>query len=151
MAASELSSQSKINFLGRIMTLFKTIYWLILSGACLAGFAAQANPKWEPIMNNQDGLFLINTQSITEEDGLKKVWSALDYKKPQTTSNGKTYLSLQSQVQVNCKRKMARVLHMTYYSGAMLTGDTVYRQGMLHEWMEIDPSSPIYKIARKIC
>jgi hypothetical protein len=87
----------------------------------------------------------------TTEDGLKKVWSALDYKKPQTTSNGKTYMSLQSQVQVNCKRKMARVFHMTYYSGAMMTGDTVYRQGMLHEWMDIDPSSPIYKIARKIC
>jgi hypothetical protein len=32
-----------------------------------------------------------------------------------------------------------------------MTGDTVYRQGMLHEWMDIDPSSPIYKIARKIC
>lgn len=102
-------------------------------------------------MNNPDGLFFIDTQSVTEEDGIKKVWSALDYKKPQTTSNGKTYLSLQSQVQVNCKRKMARVLHMTFYAEAMLKGETVYRQGMLHEWMEIDPNSPIYKIARKIC
>jgi hypothetical protein len=123
----------------------------VLIGTCLMGTGANASPKWEPIMNNQDGLFFIDTQSITTEDGLKKVWSALDYKKPQTTSNGKTYMSLQSQVQVNCKRKMARVFHMTYYSGAMMTGDTVYRQGMLHEWMDIDPSSPIYKIARKIC
>ena len=123
----------------------------ILSVSYLLGAVANAAPKWEPIMNNQDGLFLIDTKSITVEDGLKKVWSALDYKKPQTTSNGKTYMSLQSQVQVNCKQKLARVLHMTYYSGAMLTGDTVYRQGMLHEWMTIDPASPIHKIARKIC
>ena len=123
----------------------------VLSVSCLLGAVANAAPKWEPIMSNQDGLFLIDTKSNTVEDGLKKVWSALDYKKPQTTSNGKTYMSLQSQVQVNCKQKLARVLHMTYYSGAMLTGDTVYRQGMLHEWMTIDPASPIHKIARKIC
>jgi len=123
----------------------------ILVGSCFVSAGLHANPKWEPIMNNQDGLFFIDVKSVTEEDGIKKVWSALDYKKPQTTSNGKTYMSLQSQVQVNCKRKMARVLHMTYYSEAMLKGDTVYRQGMLHEWLEVDPSSPIHKIARKIC
>jgi hypothetical protein len=33
----------------------------------------------------------------------------------------------------------------------MLTGQEVYRQGMLHEWVNIDPASPIHKIARKIC
>jgi hypothetical protein len=102
-------------------------------------------------MTNDQGLFYIDTNSVTQEDGRKTVQSVLDYKKPQTTSKGKNYLSLQSQVEVDCKKKMARVLHMTYFSGAMLTGQTVYRQGMLHEWMAIDPSSPIHKIARKIC
>jgi hypothetical protein len=38
----------------------------------------------------------------------KKVWSVLDYKKPQITGDGKTYRSLQSQVQINCKQKIAR-------------------------------------------
>ena len=115
------------------------------------GFAASANPKWEPVTQSAQGAFYIDAKSITEEDGRKKVWSALDYKKPQTTGNGKTYLSLQSQVQINCKQKMARVLHMAYFTGPMLTGQEVYRQGMLHEWVNIDPASPIHKIARKIC
>ena len=133
------------------MKLHPFISLAVLVGSCFVSSGVNASPKWEPIMNNPDGLFFIDTKSVTEEDGIKKVWSALDYKKPQTTSNGKTYMSLQSQVQVNCKRKMARVLHMTYYSGPMQAGKTVYRQGMLHEWMAIDPSSPIHKIARRVC
>jgi hypothetical protein len=118
---------------------------------CLFGAGAQANPKWEAVMLNDQGLFYIDPKSITEEDGRKKVWSALDYKKPQTTGDGKPYLSIHSQIQVNCSLKMARVLHLTYYTGPMLTGKVVSRQGMLHEWLDIDPTSPIQKIARRVC
>lgn len=125
--------------------------WAVLSWFCLWGVGANATPKWESIALNDQGSFYIDTKSISEEDGRKKVWSILDYKKQQLTGDGKPYLSLQSQIEINCKKKMARVLHMTYYSGPMQTGKTVYRQGMLHEWMVIDPSSPIHKIARKIC
>ncbi|MFM7010643.1 MAG: surface-adhesin E family protein [Betaproteobacteria bacterium] len=108
--------------------------------------------KWEPITLGDQGLFYIDPKSITEEDGKKKVWGLLDYKKPQQTADGKaTYLSVQSQVQVNCKMNMARIMHVTYHSGSMLTGQQVLKQGMLHEWLEIDPTSPVHKIARRIC
>jgi hypothetical protein len=40
---------------------------------------------------------------------------------------------------------------MTYYSGAMLTGKVISRQGMLNEWMDIDPSSAVHKIAWRVC
>ncbi len=119
--------------------------------SCLLCLGAQASPKWEAIMLNDQGLFYIDPKSITEEDGRKKVWSALDYKKPQSTGDGKPYLSIHSQIQLNCKLKMARVLHLTYYTGPMLTGQVVSRQGMLHEWLDIDPTSPIQKIARRVC
>ncbi|WP_416559441.1 surface-adhesin E family protein [Limnohabitans sp. yimb22184] len=119
--------------------------------ACCMCLGAQASPKWEAVMLNDQGLFYIDPKSITEEDGRKKVWSALDYKKPQSTGDGKPYLSVHSQIQLNCKLKMARVLHVTYYTGPMLTGQVVSRQGMLHEWLDIDPTSPIQKIARRVC
>lgn len=112
---------------------------------------ASAATKWEPITLTELGLFYIDPKSITEEEGRRKVWSLLDYKKIQHTADDKSYLSVQSQVQVNCKMKMARVMHVTYYSGAMLSGQTVLKQGMLHEWLEIDPASPVQKIARRIC
>jgi hypothetical protein len=133
------------------MTLTKLFAYTLASWSCFLCFGSQASPKWEPITLNDQGLFYIDPKSITEEDGRKKVWGALDYKKQQFTGDGKPYLSIQSQVQINCKQKMARVMHLTYYSGPMLTGQTVVRQGMLHEWLDIDPTSPVHKIARRIC
>ena len=133
------------------MKRLKLLVLAFSSWFCLVSFEVNANPKWERIATNDQGFFYIDPKSITEEDGYKKVWGALDYKKEQLTGNGKTYLSIQTQVQINCKKKKARVLHMTYFAGPMMTGQTVYRQGMLHEWLDIDSTSPIHKIARRIC
>ena len=67
------------------------------------------------------------------------------------TADVVAYLSIQTQLQINCKVKMARVMHMTFFSGTMLTGKQVGRQGMLHEWLDIDQTSDIQKIARHVC
>ena len=133
------------------MKLTHPIACALMGVSILLCFGAEASTKWEAVMLNDQGLFYIDPKSIEEEDGRKTVWSALDYKKPQSTGDGKPYLSIHSQIQVNCRLKMARVLHLTYYTGPMLTGKVVSRQGMLHEWLDIDPSSPIQKIARRVC
>lgn len=112
---------------------------------------AVANPKWEAVVLNDQGLYYIDAHDITQEGPRFVVWSAIDYKKPQSTAEGHAYLSVKSQLNINCKVKMARVMHLTYYAGPMLTGKVISRQGMMHEWMEIDPSSAMYKIARKVC
>ncbi len=47
--------------------------------------------------------------------------------------------------------KMARIVHMTYYSGPMLKGNVVERQGMLQDWVEVDASSPVHRLVRYAC
>ncbi|MEY3522278.1 MAG: hypothetical protein RLZZ177_2993 [Pseudomonadota bacterium] len=133
------------------MTYFKifTIVLIALSSALAA--PAMAAPKWEVIVLNDQGMFYIDANSVTQESGRKVLWSAIDYKKTQTTAQGQPYLSAQTQLMVNCEAKMARVMHLTHYSGAMLTGKVVSRQGMLHDWMDIDPTSAIQRIARRVC
>ena len=133
------------------MNLHRLIGLTLVSWVGCGCLAVQAGIKWEVLSLSEQGMFYIDPKSITEEDGRKKVDSALDYKKPQSTADGKAYQSAQSQLQINCRMKLARVIHQTYYTGPMLTGKVVMRQGMLHEWMEIDPSSPIQKIARRVC
>ena len=113
--------------------------------------AVATTPKWDAITLNDQGMFFIDAHSIKDEGGKKVLWSAVDYKKPQSTAEGVAYSSIQTQLQINCKAKMARIMHMTYFSGPMLTGKQVGRQGMLHEWLEIDPTSAIQKIARRVC
>ena len=133
------------------MNLFKTSTMTLIACAALLPVHSMANPKWEAVVLNDQGMFYIDANAITEEAGRKVLWSAIDYKKPQSTAEGQPYLSAQSQLMINCKAKMARVMHLTYYSGAMLTGKVISRQGMLHEWMDIDPTSAIQKIARRVC
>ena len=133
------------------MNLFKTSTMALFVCATLFPVQSMANPKWEAVVLNDQGMFYIDANSIATEPGRKVVWSAIDYKKPQTTTEGQTYLSAQTQLLINCKAQMARVMHLTYFSGAMLTGKVIARQGMLHDWMDIDPTSAVKKIARRVC
>jgi hypothetical protein len=133
------------------ITYFKTSTWVLIALSSTLAAPAMAAPKWEAIVSNDQGMFYIDANSLEQEAGHKLVSSAIDYKKTQMTGDGKAYLSAQTQLTINCKAKMARVMHLTQYSGAMLTGKVIWRQGMLHEWTEIDPTSPIHKIARRVC
>ncbi len=133
------------------MKLFKTSAVSLIAGYALLSAPSMAAPKWEAVVLNDQGMFYIDANSVSQESGRKVLWSAIDYKKPQNTAEGQAYLSSQTQLMINCKAQTARVMHLTYFSGAMLTGKVMARQGMLHDWMDIDPSSAIKKIARRVC
>jgi hypothetical protein len=124
---------------------------MLIALSSVLAFPGMAAPKWEVIVLNDQGMFYIDANSVTQEVGRKVLWSVIDYKKTQMTAQGQPYQSAQTQLMVNCEAKMARVMHLTHYSGAMLTGKVVSRQGMLHDWMDIDPTSAIHKIARRVC
>ena len=110
-----------------------------------------AKPRWESVLLNDQGLFYIDPKTLKDEGERKEVLSLLDYKKTQTTAAGKPYLSIEALMRINCRQRMARIIHLTYYSGNMLTGEVVERQGMLQEWHDIENGTPIQRIARRIC
>ncbi len=119
--------------------------------AALALTPALAGPRWEPVMLAEQGMFYLDPASIETRNERKEVWTALDYRKPQFTAEGKAYLSTRAQVWVNCRLQMARIMHLTYYSGPMLGGRESEKTGMLQDWKEIEPDTPAHKIARKVC
>ena len=102
-------------------------------------------------MNNEQGYYAIDMTSVTRDGDRRAFNSALDYRKVQTSAPGKTYRSVETQFQVNCRMKMARIVHMTYYSGPNLSGSVVERQGMLQDWIEVDANSPIHRLMRYVC
>ena len=127
---------------------------LILPALLCLGLLASASatkPRWESVLLNDQGLFYIDPKTIREEGERKEVLSLLDYKKTQTTAAGKPYLSIEALVRINCRQRMARIIHLTYYSGNMLAGEVVERQGMLQEWHDIENGTPIQRIARRLC
>jgi hypothetical protein len=112
---------------------------------------AHSAPRWDQVVSMGPGHYYIDPASIAKDGDRRTFNSALDYRQPQTSAAGKAYQSVATQFQVNCRMKMARVIHMTYYSGSMLAGSVVERQGMLQEWMEVDASSPVHRLMRYAC
>lgn len=126
----------------------------ILAFIGLALFSRQpieAAPQWEAITLADQGMFYIDQTSIVREGSIRKFQSALDHKTIQTTSDGKSFWSNETHVQVDCNARQARVVHLTLYSGKMLTGKPVLKEGILREWQPITPTSAMEKLARRVC
>jgi hypothetical protein len=81
----------------------------------------------------------------------KTAWTVLDHRELQSLRDGTRYRSTHAQVQFNCKANLARIVHLSYYSGAMLAGSQVQQQGMLQEWFELEAGSPMKRVAAKVC
>ena len=128
---------------------------LLLLPILLAGLLglcpAWADTRWEPLTLADQGMYYLDPQSIEQQGPNKQLWTVLDYRSAQTTSEGQSYRSVRAQLQINCKARLARLTHMTYYSGGMLNGAVVQRQGMLRDWNEIEADSPMARIARRVC
>jgi hypothetical protein len=112
---------------------------------------AWSDTRWEPLTLADQGMYYMDPQSIEQQGLNKQLWTVLDYRSAQTTSEGQSYRSMRAQVQINCKARLARLTHMSYYSGGMLSGSVVQRQGMLRDWNEIEADSPMARIARRVC
>ena len=124
----------------------------LLAGVLLAsGAALVAAERWEAVLLSEQGMYYLDSQSISTQGSTKVLWTVLDYRSVQEGAEGANYRSMRAQVQINCKARLARLTHMSYYSGGMLGGSVVQRQGMLRDWNEIEADSPMARIARRVC
>ena len=110
-----------------------------------------AVPRWDAVTLADQGMYYLDPTSIEERSGVKTFWTLLDYRQPQTTADGQAYRSMRAQVQINCKAHMARLMHTSFFSGGLMSGKPVQQQGMLRDWHEIDPDSPMARLARRVC
>ena len=124
---------------------------MLVATVLLTSGAAHATPHWEAITLADQGTFYIDPSSISREGSIRKFHSALDHKTVQTTSDGAAYWSNETHVQVDCNTRQARVVHLTLFSGKMLSGKPVLKEGILREWQPITPTSAMEKLARRVC
>lgn len=77
----------------------------------------------------------VNTKS---KDNVIRVWQTKNYATKQTNDN-KTYLSVKSLIEVNCKTKMFRTLAYNQYNQSMGRGESVFQDSTPDEWQNIAP------------
>jgi hypothetical protein len=110
-----------------------------------------AHAEWSRISYFDQGDFYIDRATIARVGDHREVWSMLDYRSPKMDSNGKIYRSSRSMLQFQCENKMARAIHMSFYSGSMLRGNEISKMGSLKEWAAVPPDTPIREILRVVC
>ncbi len=111
----------------------------------------QAETRWVPVMLADKGLFHYDPQSVSVSGRISQVRSLMDYKQAQQSVEGKSYLSTINDIQINCKSREARIMHTRYFSEARGTGLEVRSEGMIRDWLAIQPETVIDRIAKRVC
>lgn len=127
--------------------------WTVLATLALAVLPAPTvmAARWEFVAQINQNIYYIDPRSVKEEGDHKAAWTLVDYRKPQKLKDGQTYLSTHGQLQIKCKERRARLVHLSYHGGEMMSGAVVQQGGMLQEWLEIEPGSPMHKLAYRLC
>ncbi len=119
---------------------------LMLTLTCVSAHAG-----WSRISYFDQGDFYIDRDTIKREGDRREVGSMLDYRSPQMDASGKIYRSTRSMLQFDCTHKMARAVHMTFFSGSRLGGNEISKMGSLKEWAAVPPDTPIREILNVVC
>jgi hypothetical protein len=122
--------------------------WLTV---CLLVLCAPAHARWENVGLYTAGIYYVDTASVVREGETRKVLSLLDYRNTQTSNEGKKYLSIRTQLHIDCRMESVRTLHLALFAGPMASGALVESGGMLHEWMPAPPNTPMHQIMHKVC
>ena len=112
---------------------------------------AQSSSPWEAITASERGQFYIDPTSVRKTGSMVRFKTLLDYAKPQMTHNGKAFRSALSSMEIDCASGMGRITQMSYHTGLMAGGQLVETQGMVQDWQDIAPESPVRRMANRVC
>ena len=113
----------------------KLLVALVLSVA-----SHNAMAKWAPVGSNKNYTAYADLSTITKSGEMVKMWGLNDLKVPSETFNKKKFLSYKFQQEYECKGEKTRFLSLVKLSGAMGTGDVVYRAAGVDGWAPVSNS-----------
>jgi hypothetical protein len=126
-----------------------TFSLLLSSSLCMPVVATAAH--WDAVLLTDLGLYHFDPHTVNDKGVVKTIQTLLDYKTTQETAEGKKYRSSQTEIQLNCKNQSARIMHTTYFAGAMGAGQEVLKEGSVREWLDVVKGTPIDRIAHRVC
>ena len=116
---------------------------LIISSSVQAG--------WTSVGRFDRGEFYIDRSTIEIKGDQREVWSMMNYRNPEMHPNGHIFRSTRSLLQIQCKARLARAVHMSHFTDAMLGGKQISKMGSLPEWDPVPPDTPMREILDLVC
>lgn len=109
----------------------------------LAVVSDNAMAKWVSVGQTEHETYYVNKATIHKSGNTVKMWSLIDYKAAQHTSDGELYLSSKAQTEYDCEESRMRSLIVIWSSGYMGTKYAVMsRSNKSGEWTPVAPDSP---------
>jgi hypothetical protein len=129
----------------KMKKLFITLSLTLISISAMAGWTEFGG-------SSTDGSVKTYYDQVTahNKDHVIRVWQTKDYATPQTNDN-KTYLSVKSLLEVNCKTKMIKTMAYTYYNQNMGHGEAVLKNSSPAEWRNIAPDMNLEAMRKFYC
>jgi hypothetical protein len=128
------------------MAMHKIILMLLL-----AVVSGNAMATWVSVGQTEHETYYVNKATIHKSGNTVKMWSLIDYKSAQHTSDGELYLSSKAQTEYDCEESRLRILNAIWSSGYMGTKYSVMSRSIKSEkWTPVVPDSPdamLWKIA----
>jgi len=122
-----------------------------LTGLWLSLGIAHAEPQWQRMLQDEQGTYYLDTQSVRGKGNVKTFQSLRDYKTMQATFDGKAFKSTLATIELDCGAREALVLDITYFTDNMLGGNKVLKEKDFHNAQPVDSRSPIHRYAQRLC
>jgi hypothetical protein len=114
-------------------------------------FCGTAQAEWRSIGRFDRGEFFIDQRTLQTKGEQREVWSVMNYRNPEMDPQGRIFRSTRSLLQLQCKARKARAIHMSFYTGAMLEGKQISNMGSLPDWEPVPPGTPMHDILDLVC
>jgi hypothetical protein len=137
----------KRQFMKNLEHSYKFLVCLCFSTLAMGAHASD----WVSLGLADHGTYGIDRASIEKDGPLRRVWTMLDYREPQKTSQGKSYLSSRALMEMECAKRQVRTRSMSLYSGHKLSGEALTSEGIFDQWQAVPPNSPVFTMFKVVC
>lgn len=112
---------------------------------------SQAAAEMKAAGNSDSATYYIDTDTIKRAGDTRTFWSVMDYKRPQTTSRGASFLSTRTNMEINCKDQTVLMRQFSMHSGQMAKGDVLDTQGIMRDAQAVPPGTPLFNLMKAVC
>lgn len=123
----------------------------VVSSLALLLISSSVQAGWTSVGRFERGEFYIDRSTIEVKGDQREVWSMMNYRNPEMHPNGHIFRSTRSLLQIQCKARLARAVHMSHFTDAMLGGKQISKMGSLPEWDPVPPDTPMREILDLVC
>lgn len=123
----------------------------VVSSLALLLICSSVQAGWTSVGRFERGEFYIDRSTIEVKGDQREVWSMMNYRNPEMHPNGHIFRSTRSLLQIQCKARLARAVHMSHFTDAMLGGKQISKMGSLPEWDPVPPDTPMREILDLVC